>query len=319
MGREDAAGPDSGSDMRAMTYSAFGGPEVLSETRQPRPKFGPGEILVRVRRAAVNPVDWKIMAGGLESLMDTVFPVIPGWDVAGVVEQVGIDVPEFAVGDEVIAYARKDYVHGGTFAEFVTVPVRALARRPASLTWDQAAGLPLAGLTAYQVLKRLGAGPGDTVLVHGAAGGVGSLGVQIARALGARVIGTASPANHDRLRELGAEPTAYGEGVVERVRKLAPDGVDVVADFVGGVLDTTLAVLSEGGRHASVADNSVVGAGGQWMWVRPNGDDLTELGALADAGKLAVPVARTFPLEELADAFALSQSGHVHGKIVVAV
>ncbi|WP_229868102.1 NADP-dependent oxidoreductase, partial [Streptomyces chryseus] len=227
--------------------------------------------------------------------------------------------PEFAVGDEVIAYARKDYVHGGTFAEFVTVPVRALARRPASLTWDQAAGLPLAGLTAYQVLKRLGTGPGDTVLVHGAAGGVGSLGVQIARALGARVIGTASPANHDRLRELGAEPTAYGEGVVERVRKLAPDGVDVVADFVGGVLDTTLAVLSEGGRHASVADNSVVGAGGQWMWVRPNGDDLTELGALADAGKLAVPVARTFPLEELADAFALSQSGHVHGKVVVAV
>ncbi|MGW0562746.1 NADP-dependent oxidoreductase [Streptomyces sp. NPDC003016] len=319
MGNDEAGTPDSGSDMRAMTYSAFGGPEVLAETRQPRPKVGPGEILVRVRCAAVNPVDWKIMAGGLKDLMDTVFPVIPGWDVAGVVEQVGIDVPEFAAGDEVFAYARKDYVHGGTFAEFVTVPVRALARRPASLTWDQAAGLPLAGLTAYQVLTRLGTGPGDTVLIHGAAGGVGSLGVQIARALGARVIGTASPANHDRLRELGAEPAAYGEGVVERVRALAPDGVDVVADFVGGVLDTTLAVLREGGRHASIADNSVIDAGGQWMWVRPNGADLAELGSLADAGKLTVPVARTFPLEELADAFALSQSGHVHGKVVVTV
>ncbi|MGW7053580.1 NADP-dependent oxidoreductase [Streptomyces sp. NPDC054887] len=325
MGHDAAETPDSGtdsgsgSDMRAMTYSAFGGPEVLKETRQPRPKVGPGEILVRVRRAAVNPVDWKIMAGGLEGLMEAFFPVVPGWDVAGVVEQVGIDAPEFSVGDEVIAYARKDYVHGGTFAEFVTVPVRALARRPASLTWDQAAGLPLAGLTAYQVLTRLGTGPGDTVLIHGAAGGVGSLGVQIACALGARVIGTASPANHDRIRELGGEPVAYGEGVVERVRALAPDGVGVAADFVGGVLDTTLAVLREGGRHASIADGSVVDSGGQWMWVRPNGADLAELGALADAGKLTVPVARTFPLEELADAFELSQSGHVHGKVVVAV
>ncbi|OEJ42106.1 alcohol dehydrogenase [Streptomyces agglomeratus] len=305
--------------MRAMTYSAFGGPEVLAETRQPRPKCGPGEILVRVRRAAVNPVDWKIMAGGLKDLMEAFFPVVPGWDVAGVVAQVGIDASEFSVGDEVIAYARKDYVHGGTFAEFVTVPVRALARRPASLTWDQAAGLPLAGLTAYQVLTRLGTGPGDTVLIHGAAGGVGSLGVQIARARGARVIGTASPANHERIRELGGEPVAYGEGVVERVRALAPDGVDVAADFVGGVLDTTLAVLREGGRHASIADGSVIDSGGQWMWVRPSGADLAELGALADAGKLTVPVARTFPLEELADAFALSQSGHVHGKVVVAV
>ncbi|OEJ29882.1 alcohol dehydrogenase [Streptomyces agglomeratus] len=305
--------------MRAMTYSAFGGPEVLAETRQPRPKCGPGEILVRVRRAAVNPVDWKIMAGGLKDLMEAFFPVVPGWDVAGVVEQVGIDASEFSVGDEVIAYARKDYVHGGTFAEFVTVPVRALARRPASLTWDQAAGLPLAGLTAYQVLTRLGTGPGDTVLIHGAAGGVGSLGVQIARTRGARVIGTASPANHERIRELGGEPVAYGEGVVERVRALAPDGVDVAADFVGGVLDTTLAVLREGGRHASIADGSVIDSGGQWMWVRPSGADLAELGALADAGKLTVPVARTFPLEELADAFALSQSGHVHGKVVVAV
>ncbi|MET9067412.1 NADP-dependent oxidoreductase [Streptosporangium sandarakinum] len=305
--------------MRAMAYDAYGGTEVLAPARLPRPKVGPGEVLVRVRCAAVNPVDWKLMSGGLDALMDTVFPVVPGWDVAGVVEQVGIDTPEFAVGDEVFAYARKDYVHGGTFAELVTVPVRALARKPASLTWEEAAGLPLAGLTAYQLLTRLGTGEGDTVLIHNAAGGVGSLGVQIAVALGARVIGTASPANHDRLRALGAEPVAYGEGLAERVRSIAPEGVDVVADFVGGVLDDTLAVLAEGGRHASIADDSVVAAGGQWMWVRPSGPDLAALGELADAGRLTVPVARTFALEELGEAFELSRSGHVHGKLVVRV
>ncbi|MDD9376006.1 NADP-dependent oxidoreductase [Streptomyces sp. ZAF1911] len=305
--------------MRAMTYDTYGGVEVLSENRIPVPKVGPGEVLVRVRCASVNPVDWKIMAGGLDGLMDVVYPVVPGWDVAGTVEYVGIDTPEFTTGDEVVAYARKDYVHGGTFAEFVTVPVRALAPKPASLTWQQAAGLPLAGLTAYQLLTRLDTGKEDTVLVHGAAGGVGSLGVQIARALGARVIGTASARNHDRLRELGCEPVEYGDGLAERVRALAPDGVTVVADFVGGVLDTTRAVLAEGGRHASIADHTVLGAGGQWMWVRPVGADLAELGRLADAGQLTVTVAETFPLAELAAAFELSREGHTAGKIVLEV
>ncbi|MFI5986063.1 NADP-dependent oxidoreductase [Streptomyces sp. NPDC051555] len=305
--------------MRAMAYETYGGTEVLTETRLPVPKVGPGEVLVRVRCAAVNPVDWKIMAGGLDGLMDVVHPVVPGWDVAGTVEVVGIDTPEFTAGDEVMAYARKDYVHGGTFAEFVTVPVRALAHKPATLGWAEAAGLPLAGLTAYQLLTRLGTGKDDTVLVHGAAGGVGSFGVQIARALGARVIGTASPRNHDRLRELGAEPVAYGDGLADRVRALAPDGVSVVADFVGGVLDVTLAVLADGGRHASIADPGVLGAGGEWMWVRPVGTDLAELARLVEAGQLSVTVAETFPLSELAAAFALSQDGHTAGKIVVEV
>ncbi|WP_329201981.1 MULTISPECIES: NADP-dependent oxidoreductase [unclassified Streptomyces] len=303
--------------MRAMAYETYGGTEVLAETRLPVPKVAPGEVLVRVKYASVNPVDWKIMAGGLDALMDVVYPVVPGWDVAGTIERVGIDVPEFAVGDEVMAYARKDYVHGGTFAEFVSVPVRALAAKPASLDWKQAAGLPLAGLTAYQLLTRLGTGKEDTVLVHGASGGVGSFGVQIARSLGARVIGTASPRNHDRLRELGCEPVAYGDGLADRVRELAPDGVSVVADFVGGVLDVTRAVLADGGRHASIADHTVLGAGGQWMWVRPVADDLTELGRLADSGLLTVPVAETFPLAELAAAFELSQAGHTAGKIVI--
>ncbi|MFD3546679.1 NADP-dependent oxidoreductase [Streptomyces sp. NPDC058655] len=305
--------------MRAIAYETYGGTEVLAETRLPVPKVGPGEVLVRVKYAAVNPVDWKIMAGGLDPLMDVVYPVVPGWDVAGTVERVGIDTPEYAEGDEVMAYARKDYVHGGTFAEFVTVPVRALAHKPASLGWAEAAGLPLAGLTAYQVLTRLGTGAGDTVLIHGAAGGVGSLGVQIARALGARVIGTASPRNHDRVRALGAEPVAYGDGLADRVRALAPEGPTVVADFVGGVLDVTREVLHDDGRHASIADPTVTGSGGEWMWVRPDGADLAELGRLADAGKLTVTVAESFPLAEAAAAFALSQDGHTAGKIVIEV
>lgn len=305
--------------MRAIAYETYGGTEVLSETRLPVPKVGPGEVLVRVKCAAVNPVDWKIMAGGLDAMMDVVHPVVPGWDVSGTVERVGVDTPEYAEGDEVMAYARKDYVHGGTFAEFVTVPVRALAHKPASLGWAEAAGLPLAGLTAYQVLTRLGTGEGDTVLVHGAAGGVGSLGVQIARSLGARVIGTASPRNHERVRALGGEPVAYGDGLADRVRELAPDGVTVVADFVGGVLDVTREVLHDDGRHASIADPTVTGSGGEWMWVRPNGGDLAELGRLADAGRLTVTVAETFPLADAAAAFALSQEGHTAGKIVIEV
>jgi len=300
-----------------MTYDTYGGPEVLALTQQPRPKVGPAEVLVRVRSASVNPVDWKLMSGGLDPLMDVRFPVVPGWDVAGIVEQVGLDTPEFSVGDEVLAYARKDYVHGGTFAELVTVPVRALARKPASMSWDEAAGLPLAGLTALRLLTRLEVGEGDTVLVHAAAGGVGSLAVQIARSLGARVIGTASESNHERLRALGAEPVAYGDGLVERVRDLAPEGVDAVADFVGGVLDVTTAVLARGGRHGSIADASVAEAGGHYVWVRPDGEALTHLAALVEKGTLSVPVARTFPLEQLADAFRFSAEGHAAGKIVV--
>ncbi len=305
--------------MRAMAYDGYGDPSVLYLTDLPRPKVGPGEVLVRVRSASVNPVDWKLLSGGLDALMDVRFPAVPGWDVAGVVEAVGLDVPEVAVGDPVMAYARKDYVHGGTFAELVNVPVRTLAAKPASLSWDEAAGLPLAGLTAYQVLTRLKVTEGDTLLVHGAAGGVGAFAVQLGRVLGARVLGTASPANHARVRELGGEPVAYGDGLVDRVRDLAPKGVTVVADFVGGVVDVTRSVLTEGGRHASVADDGVLAAGGQWMWVRPDAADLALLGRLADEGRLHVPVAQTFALAELPDAFRLSAEGHVHGKLVVRV
>ena len=305
--------------MRAVTYDHFGDDSTLAVTEQPLPRVAPGEVLVRVRAAGVNPVDWKVMSGGLDQLMETQFPAVPGWDVAGVVERVGIDVPDYAVGDEVIGYARKDWVHGGTFAEFVAVPVRCLAHKPSALSWQQAAGLPLAGLTAYQVLHRLGLAEGKTVLIHAGAGGVGSAGVQVAVAAGARVIATASEANHEYLRGLGAEPVTYGDGLAERVRALAPDGVDIVADFVGGVLEATLAVLADGGVHASIADPAVLEAGGQWMWVHPNAADLAALAELAQSGAVKVEVAASFGLDDVPAAFALSREGHTRGKIVIEV
>jgi NADPH:quinone reductase-like Zn-dependent oxidoreductase len=305
--------------MKAITYSEYGSPDVLRLTEEAMPKVGPGMVLVKVKAAAVNPVDWKIMAGYLDAAMDLQFPAIPGWDVAGVVESVGIDAPHFRSGDEVIAYGRKDYVHGGSFAEYIALPERLLARKPASLGWKESAGLPLAGLTAYQVLTRLGLEAGETVLIHGGAGGVGSLGIQIAAALGARVIATASERNHDFLRSLGAEPVSYGEGLADRVRALRPEGVDVVADFVGGNLEPTLAVLADGGRHASIADSDVEQHGGTWMWVNPVGAELQELADLVDQHNIRVEVARTFPLPEAADAFRLNMEGHTRGKIVVTV
>lgn len=305
--------------MRATTYSQYGDLDVLEVRDVPDPKVGPGEALVEVRRASVNPVDWKLMSGGLDGMMEATFPVVPGWDVAGVVRAVGPDTPELSVGDEVLAYARKDWVHGGTFAELVTVPVRAVAKKPAGLDWDTAGALPLAGQTAYRTLKRLEVGPGDTVLVHAAAGGVGLLAVQVARELGATVIGTASEANHEHLRSLGATPVTYGQGLADRVREIAPEGVDAVADFVGGVLEDTLAVLREGGRHASVADPSVLEHGGTWVWVRPDGEELQWLADLADRGGLAVEVAGRYGLDEVADAFARSREGHVRGKLVIHV
>lgn len=305
--------------MKAITYSEYGSPDVLELTDMPMPKVGPGMVLVKVKAAAVNPVDWKIMAGYLDAAMDLQFPVIPGWDVVGVVESVGIDARQFQPGDEVISYARKDYVHGGSFAEYIALPERLLARKPASLGWHEAAGLPLAGLTAYQVLNRLGLRSGETVLIHGGAGGVGSLGIQIAVALGAQVIATASGKNHEFLRSLGAEPVAYGDGLADRVRALCPGGVEVVADFAGGNLDATLAVLAEGGRHASIADSEVEEHGGTWMWVSPVGADLQDLAGLVDQRNIRVEVAKVLPLAQSAEAFRLNMEGHTRGKIVIAV
>ncbi|MFK8850247.1 NADP-dependent oxidoreductase [Streptomyces sp. Ac-502] len=306
--------------MKAVIAHRYGDPDQLICTDRPDPKVGPDSVLVRVKAVGVNPVDWKVLAGYLDPLMNVHFPLIPGWDVAGVVERTGLDATEFAVGDEVVGYVRKDEVQHGTFAELVAAPVRTLARKPAALSWQQAAGLPLAGLTASQVLDRVGVTKGETVLVHAAAGGVGSLGVQIAVARGARVIGTASERNHDFLRSLGAEPVTYGDGLAGRVRELAPDGVDAAADFVGnGVIDVSQELLRDTSRVASVADNDVLEKGGHMVWVRPDSAGLAALGDLADAGKLTVHVDTVLPLSQAAEAFRRSQEGRTRGKIVLEV
>lgn len=305
------------STMQAMNYARYGGTDVLAQTRRPIPKVAPGAVLIRVKAAGVNPVDWKIMSGGLDGLMDVNFPVIPGWDVAGVVEAVGFDTPDFKVGDEVYSYGRRDTVQGGTFAELVALPAAIVAHKPGALSWEQAAALPLTGLTAQRTLDALGTLDGRTLLIHNGSGSVGRTAIQVAAHAGARVIATGSAKNHARLRELGAEPVEYGAGLQERVRALAPNGVDAVADFAGGVLEDTLALLKDGGTQASVADWTVAEHGGRYIWVRPDASELERLSALVEDGTLSVDVAQTFPMQEAAQAFESSMSGHGSGKIVL--
>ncbi|MGW6697414.1 NADP-dependent oxidoreductase [Nocardia sp. NPDC055049] len=304
--------------MRAVTYDSYAPDNSrLRVVEVPEPRVAPGEVLIRVRAAGVNPVDWKVMAGYLDPLMAGVFPIIPGWDVAGEVVGLGLDTPEFALGEEVMAYARKDVIHAGTFAEYVSVPAAAVAAKPDVMDWAQAGGLPLAGLTALRSVERLGIEPGATLVVYGAAGGVGSLAVQIGRDRGARVIGTASSANHEFVRALGAEAVAYGPGLSDRIRELAPEGATAVADFVGGQLETTEAILAPGGRHVSVADPAVQDQGGEQIWVRPDGAKLAELAGLAARGALTVEVASAFSLDEVGAAFDRSRTGRTRGKLVI--
>ncbi|MFD6950723.1 alcohol dehydrogenase [Nocardiopsis sp. TSRI0078] len=306
--------------MKAIALQQYGSADDLSLEELPDPKVAPSEVLIRVRAAGVNPVDWKLASGGLDALMEADFPFIPGWDVAGVVEAVGPDAHEYQVGDEVYGYLRKDWAKNGTYAELVSANVRMIAPKPRSLSWQQAAGVPLAGLTAHQSVERVGVGSGDTVLIHAAAGGVGSFGVQIAVARGARVIGTASERNHDFLRSLGAEPVVYGDGLNDRVRALAPDGVDAVLDFVGGgVAGESLPLVGGADRVVSIADPEIQEQGGHWLWVRPDSADLAELARMADGGGLTVHVDREFPLAEAADAWRLNQAGRTRGKIVLTV
>jgi NADPH:quinone reductase-like Zn-dependent oxidoreductase len=307
--------------MKAISYSRYGGPEVLAFGEVRDPVVGPDAVLVKVRAAAVNPVDWKAREGHLDSILAPVFPVVPGWDVSGVVVRPGPAVSEFDVGDEVIGYVREDFLSRGTFAEYVAAPLRTLARKPRNLSWEEAAGLPLVGLTAYQVLRRkLEVKRGETVLVHAAAGGVGSIAVQLGTHLGARMIGTASESNHDFVRGLGGEPVTYGEGLAERVRGLAPEGVDAVFDTVGGdALKVSANLLAPEGRLVSIADNEVVNYGGRYYFVRPDAEDLRRLSELAEQGVVSVHVDETFPLERAAEAHRLNEQGRTRGKIVVTV
>ena len=301
--------------MQAIVFEEFGGPEVLRFQEIDEPHAGPGEVRVAVRAAGVNAMDFKIRRGYLQGMIPTTFPAVPGFEVAGVVDEVGEGVTEFAVGDEVVGWSQS-----GAYAEHAVVGI--VTRKPAGLAWDQAAALPVAGETATRVLRELDLKQGETLLVHGAAGGVGAVGVQLAVAQGATVIGTASPANHDYLRSLGVIPVAYGEGLVERVRAVAPNGIDAVFDVAGqGALPDSIELRGGTDRIVTIADFA---AGELGVAVSSGGtspeDTKTGLaGQLQQAadGNLHPRIAETFSLAEAAKAQDLSESGHTPGKLVL--
>ena len=312
--------------MRVITQRSFGGPEVLTVDQAPVPEPLPTEIRVRVAAAGVNAVDWKTRAGaGMAAVLGPP-PFTVGWDVAGTVDAVGRGVTRFGVGDSVFGmpwFPRQ----AAAYAEYVTAPSRHFAHRPAHLTATEAGGLPLAGLTAWQSLVDIAdVRPGQRVLIHAAAGGVGHLAVQIAKARGAYVIGTARAPKHAFLAGLGAdEAIDYAtEDVAERARE-----VDVVLDLVGGTsgLDA-LPALRDGGLFVAVPSSSGLDAlrtaaadrvRVTGILVEPDRAGLEALAGLVEAGELRVHVERTFPLAEAARAHELGEAGHVTGKLVLAV
>jgi NADPH:quinone reductase-like Zn-dependent oxidoreductase len=300
--------------MRAVTFTEYGAPEVLHVAEVEEPHPGPGQVRVTVRAAGVNPVDWKARSGMLRDAMPVSFPAIDGREASGVVDEVGPDVADTAVGDEVFGFTV-----GGAAAERAILD--AFASKPADLAWEQAAAIPVAAETSVRVFTVLGGvHAGQTLVIDGAAGGVGVVAVQLAHARGARVIGTASERNHEFLRSLGAEPTTYGEGLVERVRALAPDGVDLGFDTAGqgGVRDL-VTLTGDPARVATIADFAAAALG---VTVTGGGDfraveALGEAAALYETGGLQLEVAQTFTFAEAPDAHRLSQDGHVRGKLIL--
>lgn len=307
--------------MRAAVYEEYGDADVITVRDHDDPPVGPDTVLVRARATSVNPVDWKIRRGYLQGAYPHHLPIIPGWDVAGVVDAVGPAVTTgIEVGDEVWGYVRRDDVQWGTAAELVPAPERTVSRKPQALPFEQAGALPLAGLTAYQSLvEALGIRSGERVLVHAAAGGVGQFAVQIAAAHGCEVVGTASAANHEALRGLGVtECIDYHDGPVSK-QLSAP--VDAVLDLVGGeALEDASLQVKDTARVASVIDpQTVLGLGGRYVFVRPEREHLDALARLADEGKLRVEIAEQMALDRLAEAHRRSEEGHTRGKIAVTI
>lgn len=306
--------------------TAFGGPEALSVIDTPVEAAGADQVLVEVRAAGTNPVDYKMYSGAFGRNPDQL-PMRLGYEAAGVVTAVGDDVDgpsgPIHVGDEVIVYRIE-----GAYAAEVVVPASALLAKPSTLSFPEASGLMLTGVTAVHTLSVTGVGSGDTVVVHGASGGVGLMTVQLAINAGARVIGTAGERRHDYLRQLGAEPVTYGVGLVERIRALAPGGIDAAIDAVGSdeAIDASVELVVDRDRIATIAafqrgfalDLKVLGGA-------PGADSGTEIRTAArlelvrqaEAGLLQVLVAGTYSLAEAASAHRELAAGHTHGKIVL--
>ncbi|MDQ1051276.1 NADP-dependent oxidoreductase [Streptomyces sp. V4I2] len=300
--------------MKAILFDRFGGTEVLREADIEVPQPGPGQVRVRVKAAGLNALDGKIRSGAMEAVFPTPLPAIPGGELAGVVDALGEGVQDVQVGDEVLGWSDT-----GSYAQYALATT--VAPKPAGLDWQHAAALPTAGATAERVLDLLGVVAGETVLMHGAAGAVGTLAVQLATARGARVIGTAGPANQEYLTALGATATLYGEGLVERVQTLAPDGVDAVFDLAGkGALEDSITLRGGTERIVTIADFSAYQLGITFS-SSPRERSAADLAALAQdaaTGKVVTTVT-AYPLAQAATAQQVSDAGHVRGKLVLTV
>ncbi|MGB3026532.1 NADP-dependent oxidoreductase [Paradevosia shaoguanensis] len=302
--------------MRAARFASFGGPEVLSIDDIPIPEPGRGEVRVRVKSAAIQPFDRRVRIGQIPLPPGTTLPVTTGNEFSGIIDALGADVTGFSPGDAVAG--RRAF---GAVAEYVIVPAVDIARKPETLSFAEAATLSGTAQTADTAIESLGIGPGDTLLIHGAAGGVGSFATQIAVRRGAKVIGTGSQANQAYIASLGASPLVYGEGLRERVVAAAPHGLTAILDCVGGPtlnLSLTLGVpldriatLGDMGRTRQLGIRSVEGA--------RDGIRLARLLDLATKGQLKANVRRIYPMNEIIEAHRELDAGHGHGKIVIEV
>ncbi len=300
--------------MKAVRFDNYGGDDVLHIADVPVPEPAAGEVLVKVKAAAINPGEAKIREGLMHSRWPATFPSGEGSDLAGVVTKIGTGVQGFALGDDVIGFSDRRASH----AEYVVVDVQNLTRKPANVSWEVAGSLAIAGSTAYASVRAVSLKPGDTVALSGAAGGVGSIAVQLAKRAGAKVIGIASPANHEWLTAHGVEPLAYGDSLAGKLREA---GIDAFVDTHGSGY-VKLAI--ELGIAKDRIDTIIDFAAAQQYGVKAEGSQaaldaalLTELAGLAAAGDLDVPIAATFPLADVRAAFKLLEQGHTRGKVVL--
>lgn len=315
--------------MKAIVIDDFGGPEKMVLREMPMPALAPDEVLVRIAYAGVNPVDWKIRDGLMQKIFPHRFPLTLGWDASGTIEQVGRDVSRSRIGEFVYAYCRQygTPVERGTYAEYIAIPEEMAVPAPGNISPAQAAGLPLPVLTATQGLLDAGSlKEGETVLIPGAAGGVGGMAVQIARHAGARVIALASSGNHAFVKSLGAhEAIDYRSGKLqEAVAKLAPGGVDLLFDCVGGTyLSDGLVLLREGGRMVTIAGMpdevraAELGISVKRIVATANPGQLRVAASLFESGVLQPLPVEQLSLRDVAVAHARSKAGHVRGKIVL--
>lgn len=302
--------------MRAVRFDEYGGVDVLQLAEVPAPVPGPGQALVGVKAAGINPGEAKIRDGLLHSRFPAVFPSGEGSDFAGIVTQTGPEVTSFTAGDEIIGFTDNRASH----AEYVLAEAENLTAKPPAVPWEVAGSLFVAGATAYAAVRAVGLGEGDTVVVSGAAGGVGSIAVQLARLAGATVIGLASEPNHEWLAAHGVIPVSYGDGAADRIRQAAAH-VDAFVDTFGAdYVELALELGVEPSRIDTIANFTApekYGVKAEGSAAGASAAVLAELANLIAAGKLEVPIAAAFPLAQVREAYELLASGHVRGKIVL--